>query len=204
MRLESSIKRLTLAALLSASPVAVAVPYAVEPHWAGFQLGLADVDVPGGDLDVAEAYSLELGRWFNNNFGVEMGLSALRDAKEEGSDNRGTYQVNVESDETFVGARLSTSHYDTVRFFASGGLIYSRVNVEVEEQFYGLKPGGKNSDRSDATGYYVSGGMSVALPGRIDLNGVIRYRNRPDAISTYGGDIDVEDASLMLGAAFRF
>lgn len=204
MHLNKWIQCLTLGSLLSVSSLTLAAPYAVESHWAGLQLGMADIDVPGGDLDVAEAYTFELGRWFTGNFGVEMGLTALRDAKEEGADNRGTYELNLETNETFVGPRLSTSHYDTVRFFVSGGLLYSQIKVEVGEQFYDLKPVGEVADRDESVGYYVSGGISIALPGRIDLNGVLRYRERPDALDTYAGEIDIEDASAAIGAAYRF
>lgn len=204
MHLDSLMKRWMLGGLLVVSPLVSAAPHAVESHWAGLQLGMADVDAPGADLDVAEAYTVELGRWFTSNFGVEMGLSALRDAKEEGADNRGTYALTLESDETFVGPRLSTSHYESVRFFASGGLLYSRLKIEVEEDFYGLKPGGEASDRNESVGYYVSGGISFALPGRVDLNGNIRYRQRPDALETYSGEIDIDDLSASIGAAYRF
>lgn len=186
-----------------AAPLAQA-QIAAESHWAGIQLGVADVEVDGGDLDVSEAYGIELGRWFSTHFGVEMGLSALRDAKEEGKDNRGTYKLNLESDETYVGPRISTSHFDWLRFFGSAGLLYSRVNIEVDESFYGLKPGGSAADRDETLGYYVSGGMSFAVPGRVDLSAVLRYRQRPDVIESYAGGVDVSDTSFNMGVAFRF
>lgn len=203
MTLNKICQTLLAASVLMASPWASA-RFAVEPHWAGAQLGLADVDVEGGDLDVSEAYTLEMGRWFTHNFGLEMGVSALRDGKEEGEDNRGSYEVKLESEETYIGPRISTDHFDTFRVFASGGVLYSRVNIEVEEEFYGLKPGGRASDRDESVGYYLSGGISFALPGRVDLNAVLRYRQRPGVLETYSGEVDVNDTSLNIGAAFRF
>lgn len=204
MRLDKIIPCTLAVGALLVSPLVIAAPHAVESHWAGLQLGLADIDVDGGDLDVAESYQIELGRWFNSNFGVEMGITALRDAKEEGEDNRGTYELNLETNETYVGPRLSTSHYDTVRFYVSGGLLYSRVKIEVKEEFFGLKPGGTASDAEESLGYYVGGGMSIALPGRVDLTSSLRYRQRMDAMGTYAGDIDINDMSFNIGAAYRF
>lgn len=203
MTLNKTCQALLAVGVLVASPWASA-RFAVEPHWAGAQLGLANVNAKGGDLDVGEAFTLEVGRWFTNNFGVEMGVSALRDAKEEGSDNRGTYELNLESEETYVGPRISTNHFDTFRVFGSGGVLYSRVNIEVKEEFFNLKPGGSASDRDEGIGYYLSGGISFALPGRVDLNAVLRYRQRLDVLETYAGDVDLSDTSLNIGAAFRF
>lgn len=203
MYLNNSLRALLAVGVLLASPLASA-RFAVEPHWAGLQLGVADVDAKGADLDVSEAYTIELGRWFTSNFGLEMGLAALRDAKEEGADNRGTYEINVESDETFIGPRFSTSHFETFRVYGSAGVLYSRVNIEVKEEFYDLKPGGQASDRDETVGYYLSGGISIALPGRVDLNAVLRYRQRPDVLETYAGDVDIDDTSINIGAAFRF
>lgn len=189
--------------VLVASPWASA-RFAVEPHWAGVQLGLAHVNPKGGDLDVGEAITIEVGRWFTNNFGLEMGVSALRDAKEEHSDNRGTYELNLESEDTYIGPRISTNHFDTFRVFGSGGVLYSRVNIEVKEEFFDLKPGGSASDRDEGIGYYLSGGISIALPGRVDLTAAVRYRQRLDVLQTYAGDVDIDDTSINIGAAFRF
>lgn len=189
--------------VLLAAPVHAA-QFAVEPHWAGVQIGRSTLDVDGADLDAAGYYSLEVGRWFTANFGVEMGLSALRDSREDGEDNRGSYTVKLDASETYVGPRVSTSHFNAWRFFGSAGLLYSQVDIEVEEEFFGLKPAGKTSDSNNALGYYLGGGVSYAPPGRLDYTAVARYRHRPGVIEAYSGDTDINDASISLGLAFRF
>lgn len=202
----SQIKCLTLTLLgcTGLTTSAFAAPFAVEPHWAGVQLGISKLEVDGGDLDDASDFSLELGRWFTANLGVELGLSTLRDAKESGEDNRGTYIVTVDANEFYVGPRLSTSHFDVWRFFGSAGLLYSEVDIEVEEAFFDMKPGGTKSVSEKATGYYVGGGLSYAPPGRVDFSAQVRYHHRPGVIESYAGEVDIDDASLNLGVAYRF
>lgn len=204
MHLSQLLPAVWVAGSVSLASVAQAQVVVVEPHWVGLSLGVASVKAKSSDLDTAENYKFELGRWFNQNFALEMGASAARNAKENGEDNRGAYSLKLESNDAFIGPRISTNHYDPLRFFASGGLLYSRVTVEVEESFYGIKPGGKASDENSVFGYYLNGGVAFATQSKIDLSAALCYRHRPGVIKTYNGDVDVNDVALNVGAEFRF
>lgn len=175
-----------------------------QENWVGASFGQALVKADSSDFDLAGSYRLQGGHWFSPNFAVEAGYSALSNAEEKGEDNRGSYKLTLDSDDLFVGPVISTDRTKQTRFFASGGVLYSKINIEVEESFFGLKPGGKASDENTSFGFYLNGGVAFSVGSQFDLLASLSYFKRSGAVKTYGGDVDVNDAALNLGANYRF
>lgn len=185
-------------------PTAYADGRAHEAHWVGVQAGLSQPKAKGSDFDQAANYGVSAGYWLTDSLAVEAGATALRDAKEDGADNRGSYVLTAESDEAYVGPRLVIGRRSNWLFFVGGGLLHSQLNLENKEEFYGLKVGGTKSTSNSATGYYAIGGVTLAPSGGLSFSAFARYRHRPDIISTYQGDLDLDDTGGVVSLDWRF
>jgi len=170
-----------------------------ESLWLGAGVGLSEIDAESSEFDTATQYQFQAVNWFTPYLGLQAGYSLISNAEEKGSDNRGQYKVTLESDDLFIGPVLSTARSKNTRFYAGGGFLYSKVDIEVAESFYNRKPGGTVSSDYSGTGFYLQGGVSFALNPKWEFFGDVIYRNRIDILNTYRGDIDIADTGLTVG-----
>lgn len=177
--------------------------YAAENISLSVKPGYEFVDVDGADFGGSLALEGVAGLKLNQSFAVEAGLYGLYESQtDKECDNTGCYRLSVSSFEAFFGGRYDVLPGKRFSPYARAGLLFYSLEVELEEEFYGIKPEGSDSADDTGMGLYISAGTSLRINDMFALFAEIQYRSRKDVFENSSAPFDVN--SLGVGAGFRW
>ncbi len=158
----------------------------------------------GSDLDAGWRFE-GLGQFqFHPHFALELGVSQSIGAEENGEDLTGTYRLEISSTDYFAGLRADTRSWGALSGYGRAGVLYYYSEVQFEESFFGIKPGGKLEEVEEGTGYYLEGGLSWQMNTNLKLDAGITWRNRRDYFESSLRPFDLEELGVTLGGVYRF
>jgi len=169
------------------------------------KLGFDWVDVSAADFD--GSLVLEAGlRWkLENNLSLEVAFTGINDSQTDVvEDNTGSYQLTINSlDLLFGGVYQFNIQPDLSAYLRGGGLAYS-MEIEIEEEFYNLKPSGTDSADDRGFGFYAGLGGEFRLRSDLSLLAELLYKTRKDFLSSSSRPLDVTSYGLSVGVLHQF
>lgn len=161
----------------------------------------SDGDDFGGSLSLEGTLRLEL----SPKFELEAGLTGINDAdSDEAEDNTGSYKLTLNSTELLLGGSVNLLQKNQLEVYGRGGLILYKIDVELEEEFFGLKPGGSASTDDSGTGFYIGLGGEMKYSPELSIIGEIQYRSLLDVLGDSSKPFDVDAISFGVGAKYYF
>lgn len=186
---------LLLSTALQAQPAGTAV---------GAHLAYVTNDAgPGSDLDANLRGELFGQLRFNSHVAFELGYAHSTSTEEEGTDNQGTYRIDITSDDFYGGMRLQSRALGAWSLYGRGGLLYYRSEIDFAEEFFGLKPGGEIEEIEEGIGYYLAAGVSMAASPTLLLDVGVTYRVRQDYFEDSSQPFDLEEMGVTAGLVWR-
>lgn len=164
---------------------------------------LANDGPSGSDFDNSARIEGLLFRPVNNNLWVEAGLSQTTQTEDADSDNTGRYKLKMQFSDVFAGVRLNSNAMNGLTVFGRAGALYYYSDIDFEESFYDLKPGGKLSEVEEGTGFYLGGGVALKLNQNIALNLELTYREHSELFDRSRNEFDMEELGLALGVVIN-
>ena len=129
----------------------------------------------------------------------EAGLSQATTTEDRGTDNTGSYRLQVSSGDVFAGIRLQSRPVGQVTAFGRGGVLYYYSEIKFSEAFFGIKPTGKIKEVEEGKGYYLGGGLVFPLNAGVKLTGEVSYRKRLDYFEGANAEYDMEELGVAVG-----
>lgn len=158
----------------------------------------------GSDLDGSWRFE-GFGQWqLHPHFALEAGISQSVGAEESGEDTTGTYHLDIRSTDYFAGLRGDTRPWGAFSGYGRVGVLYYHSEVQLEESFFGVKPGGKLEEIEEGTGFYLEAGVSWLLGASLKLDAGITWRNRQDYFESALRPFDMEELGVAIGAVYTF
>lgn len=194
----SAMKRLNAIAILAlagASPVFAAPPAGVGAH-VGY---VANDAGTGSDFDNSAVIDVFGQLRFNPHVALEFGYVYSATTTDEGSDNQGTYKIELASNDLYGGMRVQTQDWRGWSAYGRIGLLYYRSEIDFSETFYGLKPAGEIEEVEEGIGYYFGGGVSYAITPSLLLDAGITYRVRQEYLEDSIRPFDVDQLGMVGG-----
>ena len=159
------------------------------------------------DADFDGSLSLEgsVQLLLNSKFGLELGITGLNQSEtDETFDNAGSYKITLNSQEWLLGGNMSFMQQDRFRLYGRAGLIMYRMDVELAESFYGIKPAGTASTDDSGTGFYLGLGSEFIIAPKFALIGELLYRNMKDVLGDSSRPFDVSSVGFGVGGRYYF
>lgn len=178
---------------------------APESRQAFVSIGYDWVDVDNADFD--DVVAVEGGfLWpLQENLFVVTSITGINDSSTETQeDNTGSYQLTLNSLELLTGLQYQHHLSDLFSAYARGGLIAYRMEIELEEGFYGLKPSGRDSTSDSGWGLFVGAGAQWDLQNQWLLKSELLYRNRFDFLDSSSKPFDVMSVGIQIGLVRKF
>ncbi|MGB3620424.1 MAG: outer membrane beta-barrel protein [Ketobacter sp.] len=169
------------------------------------KLVLDSVDVDGADFDgsytLAGTYSYSLAPGWS----VQATISGINKSESEWQyDNTGSYRITINSLDLMAGARYDFFQSDKWGFFARGGLLYYRMDLDLDEEFYGIKAGGSAAADDNGFGFYLGGGSTMQVRSDIKLVAELQFASRRDVLGDSSQPFDVNTLGILLGGEYSF
>lgn len=136
------------------------------------------------------------------NLALEAGIGASTSAEDSGEDNQGSYTIEVASNDVFAGLRLDLPLAGKLGGYGRGGLLYYHSEIDFQEDFFGIKPGGSLEEVEEGTGYYLEGGLSLGLGRDLKLESGLTWRVRQDYFEDSIRPFDMKQFGLTVGLVF--
>lgn len=139
-----------------------------------------DTSESASDFDNVANLNLQGGFRFNDWIAVVGGVTLLGDSEESGETDAGSYELTLSTTAVHAGVQAlwPLNSFMTLTFDA--GLDYASVELEVDEDFFGIKRGGDDSIDDDILGYYAGLGLRFQW-GDFGVGPVLRYQQYADA-----------------------
>lgn len=165
------------------------------------------LDVADADFD--NSLSAEAGvLWpLQQRFYLEAAVTGINDASTPTQeDNTGSYQLTLDSVELLAGIhyQTETDWMDSLVLFGRGGLLAYRMEITLDEAFYGLKPSGSDTASDSGWGFYVGAGVLWDLKNRWLLRSEFTYKQRSDFLDDSSKPFDVQSTGINIGIARTF
>lgn len=187
--------KVVLLALISMYAQASAAEWFIAP-----QLLFTGVDTSesASDFDNVASVNLQGGYRINQWIAVNGGIFLPGDSEESGETDAGSYELTLSTVALHAGAEamLPLNSFMTLTFNA--GLDYASVELELEEDFFGLKPGGDDSIDDRVLGYHAGLGLRFQW-GSFAVGPVLRYQQYSDLFdddSDYPFDLKLASAGV--------
>lgn len=139
---------------------------------------------------------------FTPHLALELGIGYATGTEDTGTDNTGSYSIDITSTDYFGGVRFDTRSWGALNGYGRGGLLYYRSEIEFAEDFFGLKPGGELEEVEEGIGYFLEGGIAFRLAPGVKLDLGISYRVRQDYFEDSGRPFDMEQLGGTIGLVF--
>lgn len=136
---------------------------------------------------------------FSPHVSLEAGLAMSTAAEDSGSDNQGSYSLEISSNEVFTGLRLDTSTFGPMNGYGRAGVLYYHSEIEFQEDFFGIKPGGSLEEVEEGTGFYLEGGLAFRLSNSLRLDAGLTYRVRQDYFEDSSRPFDMSELGIAVG-----
>ena len=172
-------------------------------EFGGYLSAVANDGPNGSDFDGSIRADGFISYQLQPNFFVDVGFSQSSDTETGDADNTGTYKLKMSSNDLFAGLRVQVPVSQRFGFFGRGGVLYYYSEIEFEESFYDIKPGGKLEEIEEGTGFYFDGGVSFSLSPKLDLKTGVTYRVRKDYFEDSAKSFDMDELGLMVGVTFK-
>ncbi|MAR93184.1 MAG: hypothetical protein CML06_20235 [Pseudomonadales bacterium] len=179
------------------------VPMGLDSLYLNVGYDWTDVD----DADFDETFSAELGaRWrLQNPLYLETAVAGVNGPEtERKADNTGQYQLTLNGFDLLAGLQYRHPLGSALEAQVRGGLLWYRLELELEEEFFSLKQGGTDSETDQGWGYYLGAGVSRSLNSDWRWSGSILYRQRRDMLGDSERPFDVTSFGLAAGIARSF
>jgi opacity protein-like surface antigen len=161
------------------------------------------VDVKEADFDASVTLEGTYSYYLAPQWAVEASLNGINDSESEKEfDNTGSYRVTINSLDFMVGARFDFFQSDSWSIYARGGLMFYKMDIELDEEFYVIKPPGGVLTEDDGFGYYLGGGASYALSSKLNLSMELQYRSRLDVLDDSSRPFDVNTFGILIGGGY--
>lgn len=136
---------------------------------------------------------------------VELRLAGFSGSEDTGADNVGTYDLSLDTRDLGVGVRWHSAPFGNgLQGVVRGGLLHYRLDLELEEAFYDLRPAGKVSQTETGTGYYLGAGLEAQVDQRITWDALLYYANRLDVFKRSPRGFDLKEWRLSAGVRYSF
>ena len=137
------------------------------------------------------------------NLSIEGGLSQTNETEDSQTDNTGSYSLKIRTGDVFAGVRVQSDPVGQFRFYGRAGLLYYYSEIDFEESFFDIKPGGDLTEIEEGTGYYLGGGLSMPLNPGLSLTAEATYRERSAYFEDADNEFDMEELGVAVGLVFQ-
>jgi len=163
------------------------------------------VEVDKADFDGVVAVEGGVLWPMQENLFVVTSITGINDSSTDTQeDNTGSYQLTLNSLELLTGVQYQHHLSDLLSAYIRGGLLAYRMEIELEEGFYGLKPSGRDSTSDTGWGLFVGAGVQWDLQNQWLLKSELLYRNRFDFLDSSSKPFDVMSVGIHIGLARHF
>jgi len=178
-------RKIVLAVLLMGS---ASTQFAQAQWFIAPQLAMTRVDTSesASDFDNVASINLQGGYRINDWLAITGGVLLLGDSEESGETDAGSYDLTLSTAALHAGVQglLPLTSLMTLTFDA--GLDVASVDLELEENFFGIKPGGSDSIDDKVLGYHAGLGLRFQWDN-FGVGPVLRYQHYPNL---FKGDSD--------------
>lgn len=145
------------------------------------QLALTKVDTSESAADFDNVVSIDVqgGYRFNQWLAVNAGILVLDDSEESGETDAGSYELRLSTTVVHAGVEAIVPLASFMALTFDAGLDYARVDLEIDEDFFGLKPAGDDSIDDGVLGYHAGLGLRFHW-SNFAVGPVLRYRQYSD------------------------
>ncbi len=158
------------------------------------------------DLELTTSPRIIAGLAFTPNVSAEVGFYYLYTEQDsEKEDVVSQYLVSITSKDILLGLKGQFNINNRIAFYGRGGMLLWNTELELEENFWDIIPGGKVSDDDSGVGYYLSGGIIIHFTERLYMDAYLSHHQRNDIFkddSNY--PIDVTETLGGVGLGFSF
>lgn len=138
-----------------------------------------DTSESAADFDNVASANLQGGYRFNDWLAATGGVMLFGESEESGETDAGSYELTLSNYVVHAGVQAQVSLATYFKMTFDVGLDLASVELEVEEDFFGIKPGGKDSIDDRVLGYHLGIGMHYQW-SNFAVGPVLRYQQYPD------------------------
>lgn len=177
---------------------------AQQPVGFGADIAFIGNDGPSGsDFDASFRISGLAFLPLSPNVMLEAGLSQTSETEDSQTDNTGSYSLKMRTGDVFGGVRLQSNPMGPFTLYGRAGALYYYSEIDFEESFFDLKPGGDLTEIEEGTGYYLGGGAALTLNKNLKLTGEVTYRKRNEYFEGASAEFDMEELGAAVGLVYQ-
>ncbi|MDX1693514.1 MAG: outer membrane beta-barrel protein [Ketobacteraceae bacterium] len=195
--------RLAIIMLFSFASLAAQAQTQVQGKVFGDIAAVGNDGPSGSDFDESLRFSGGFLLSLSPNVALEAGLSQSTETEDSQTDNTGSYSIKIRSGDVFGGLRIESNPVGKLTFFGRGGVLYYYSEIDFEESFFDIKPGGDLTEIEEGTGYYLGAGVGLPLNPRLNITGEITYRKRDEYFEGADAEFDMKELGAAVGVVFR-
>lgn len=173
--------------------------------YGGFGYGLSSSRISTwDDKEITESLTLCGGYSFSGNVSLEAGYLHFSDIEVDSvQDSISEYSLTFARDDVYLAPvfQFKPKYFIPIRLKA--GLTYSKVEMTVDEYFYGVAPQGSASGKDEVVGVLLSLGVIAVDHRHVNSSVSIEYLHRPDVFSASERSFDSKEIMIHFSIYFK-